>query len=95
MLKKLLNDKEFDNFIISKNHALVNKTKDDYIEKNAEIRINDKEHEYYIMNNSKYHLIAKTKPSSLLAKFIVNHDKDRFCLICLCNFQTNKQHNEH
>ena len=39
-LKRLLNDKEFHNF------------KDDYIEKNAEIPINDKEYDYYFINNS-------------------------------------------
>lgn len=39
-LKRLSNDKEFHNF------------KDDYIEKNDEIPINDKEYDYYFINNS-------------------------------------------
>ena len=45
------------------------------------------------MNNSKCLYIAVTKPNTLLAKFLSN--KDRFCLNCFSNFQTDEKHKEH
>ena len=43
------------------------------------------------MNSSKYHYIAVTKQNALLAKFLSNHDEDRFSSNCFCNFQTDKK----
>ena len=47
------------------------------------------------MNNSKCLYIAVTKPNTLLAKFLSKHNKDRFCLNCFSNFQTDEKHKEH
>ena len=47
------------------------------------------------MNNNKYHHIAATKPNVLLAKFLSNHEGDRFRLNCCFNFQTDELLKEH
>ena len=47
-------------------------------------------HDYYFMNNKKHHVIAIAKANALLAKFLSNHDADRFFSNCICNFQTDK-----
>ena len=41
--------------------------------------------------NNKYDYIAVTNPNALLAKFLWNHDDDRFSVDCFCNFQTDKK----
>ena len=47
------------------------------------------------MNNSKYHYIAVTKPNASLTKFLSKRDRDRFCLNCFSNFQTDEKLKEH
>ena len=53
--------------------------------------LNDGEYNYCFMNNSKYNYIAVTKPNALLATFLSKHDRDRFCLNCFGNFQTDEK----
>ena len=65
------------------------------MKKIAERSLNDKEHDYYFKNNTKYHYIAVTKLSVSLAKLLSNHDEDRFCLNNICNFQTDAKLNKH
>lgn len=47
-------------------------------------------HDYYFMNNKKHQFIAIAKAKALLAKFLSNHDADRFFSNYICNFQTDK-----
>ena len=53
--------------------------------------LNDEEYNYCFRNNSKYNYIAVTKPNTLLATSISKHDRDRFCLNCFDNFQTDEK----
>ena len=87
-MEKLLNDEEYDHFTVSENQALINRSKNNYIEENPKKWLNDKEYDCCSMNNSKHHYTAITKPNVLLAKFLSNHDGEGFCLNCFCNFQT-------
>ena len=65
------------------------------LKKNVERSFKDKEYDYYFMNTSKYHYIAVTKPNTLLAKPLSNHDGHRFYLNCFCNFQKDGKRNKH
>ena len=46
-IKKQIHDKDS---IITQNHVLINKIKNDYILKNAKKPLNDKEYDYFFMN---------------------------------------------
>lgn len=47
------------------------------------------------MNNSKYRFIPVTKPNTLSAAFLSNHDRNRFYLNCFCNFQLGEKLKQH
>ena len=50
-----------------------------------------KEKKICLAINNKYDYIAVTNPNALLAKFLWNHDDDKFSVDCFCNFQTDKK----
>lgn len=93
MLEKSLNDKEHGDFTINKNHALINKIENDYIEKNAEKPLNSNSCGCHFINNSKYHCITITEANVSLTKILSNHGRDIFCLSYFCNINTDAKNN--
>ena len=52
-------------------------------------------YDFNFCNNKKYHYIAATKPNALLAKFLSNHDGDKFCLNYFVNFENEELIKKH
>lgn len=52
-------------------------------------------HDYYFMNNKKHQFIAIAKAKALLAKFLSNHDADRFFQIASAIFKQIKYLQKH